>query len=196
MSSRCPVDCQHVSNRFPAAFQQVSSRFPACPQQVSSRFLAGVQQVSSILPAGFQHLRLAVTVNQVTARKTRRAFLFTKPSLSRASSLQTQSPASSRQPPALCLQPSASSRQPPALSLQPQPPAMSHLDALESRKTTRLDRIMTQSGIHYPGLFQSSQATVLELWASPDLLRLPWTQLDSSWSHLETKRPDHQKVGV
>ena len=34
-----------------------------------------------------------------------------------------------------------------------------------------------------PGLFQSSQATVLELWASLDLLRPPWTQLDTSRSH-------------
>ena len=44
-------------------------------------------------------------------------------------------------------------------------------------------------------LLQSSQATVLELWASPDLLRPPGTQFDTSWSHLETpqqhrKRPD------
>jgi len=55
---------------------------------------------------------------------------------------------------------------------------------------------MPQSESRHPGLFQSSQATVLELWASPDLLRPPWTQLDTSWSHLDTKRPDHQKVGV
>ena len=47
-----------------------------------------------------------------------------------------------------------------------------------------------------PGLFQSSQATVLELWASPELLGPPWTQLDTSWGHMVTKRPDHQKVGV
>ena len=40
--------------------------------------------------------------------------------------------------------------------------------------------------------FQSSQPTVLELWASPDLLRPPQTQLDISWSLLETKPPDHQ----
>jgi hypothetical protein len=46
-----------------------------------------------------------------------------------------------------------------------------------------------------PGLFQSSQATVLELWASLHLLGPPGTQLDTSWSHLETlqkhrKRPN------
>ena len=48
---------------------------------------------------------------------------------------------------------------------------------------------------HQPGFFQSSQATVLELWPSPDLEGLPGTQLDISWSHLGTtqkhrKRPD------
>ena len=43
---------------------------------------------------------------------------------------------------------------------------------------------------------RSSQATVLELQASPDLLRPPWTQLDTSWGHLDTKRPDYQQVGV
>ena len=41
----------------------------------------------------------------------------------------------------------------------------------------------------------SSSSTVLELWASSDLLRPPWTQLDTSWNHLETpqkhrKQPD------
>ena len=59
-----------------------------------------------------------------------------------------------------------------------------------------LDRKMPQAESSHLGLFQSSQATVLELWASPELLRPPWTQLDTSWSHLETKRPDYQKVGV
>jgi hypothetical protein len=54
---------------------------------------------------------------------------------------------------------------------------------------------MPQPESRHPGLFQSSQATVLELWASPDFLGPPWTQLDTSWSHLETpqkhrKRPD------
>jgi hypothetical protein len=42
---------------------------------------------------------------------------------------------------------------------------------------------------------QSSPATVLELWAFPDLQGPPETQLDTSWSHLETlqkhrKRPN------
>ena len=41
---------------------------------------------------------------------------------------------------------------------------------------------MTQLGIRHPGLFQSSQATVLELWASPDFLDSPRTQLDTSSS--------------
>ena len=35
-----------------------------------------------------------------------------------------------------------------------------------------------------PGLFQGSQATVLETQASSNLLRPPWTQLDTFWSHL------------
>ena len=43
-----------------------------------------------------------------------------------------------------------------------------------------------------PGLFQSSQATVLELWASPDLQGPPGTQLDTFWSHLDTP-PKHRK---
>ena len=34
-----------------------------------------------------------------------------------------------------------------------------------------------------PGLFQSSQATVLELWASPEVLGPPGTLLDTSCSH-------------
>ena len=50
-----------------------------------------------------------------------------------------------------------------------------------------LDRKMPHSGSPHPSLFQSSQATILELWASPDLLRPPWTQLDTSLSHQETK---------
>jgi hypothetical protein len=37
-----------------------------------------------------------------------------------------------------------------------------------------------------PSLVQRSRATVLELWASPDLLRPPGTQLDSSWTHSST----------
>ena len=37
-----------------------------------------------------------------------------------------------------------------------------------------------------PGVFQSSQATVLKLWAFPDFQGPPETQLDTSWSHLET----------
>ena len=41
---------------------------------------------------------------------------------------------------------------------------------------------MPQSESRHPGLFQSSQATILELWAPPNLLRSPWTQLDTSRS--------------
>jgi hypothetical protein len=37
-----------------------------------------------------------------------------------------------------------------------------------------------------PGLFQSSQGTVLELWPSPELQGPPGTQLNTSWSHLKT----------
>jgi len=43
-----------------------------------------------------------------------------------------------------------------------------------------------------PGLFQSSQATVLELWASLDLERPPWTELDTFWNQLETTQ-NHKK---
>ena len=85
-------------------------------------------------------------------------------------------PASSLQPPALCLQPSACSRQSPALR---------HGHAPEAQKTTRLDRKMPQSRSGHPGIFQSSQATVLELWASPELLGPPGTQLDTSWGHFD-----------
>ena len=63
------------------------------------------------------------------------------------------------------------------------------------KKTTRLDRKMRQSGSRHPGLFQSSQATVLELWVVGALEGPPWTQLDSVWSHPQTpqkhrKQPD------
>ena len=51
-----------------------------------------------------------------------------------------------------------------------------------AEKTTKLDRKMPQSGNRHPGLFRSSQATVLELWTSPDLLGPPGTQLGTSWT--------------
>ena len=62
----------------------------------------------------------------------------------------------------------------------------------KGQKTTKLDRKMPQPESRQPSLVQSSRATVLELWASPDLLRPPGTQLDSSWSHQETNTPDYQ----
>ena len=43
-----------------------------------------------------------------------------------------------------------------------------------------------------PGLFQSFQATVLELWASPDLQGPPGTQLHTFWNQLETTQ-NHKK---
>ena len=58
--------------------------------------------------------------------------------------------------------------------------SLSHLDAPEAQKTTRLDEKIPQSGNRHMRIFQSSQATVLELWASPELLGPPWTQLDTS----------------
>ena len=39
-----------------------------------------------------------------------------------------------------------------------------------------------------PGLFQSSQATILELWASLHLLDVPGTQIDTSRNHPETQK--------
>ena len=42
------------------------------------------------------------------------------------------------------------------------------------------------------GLFQSSQATVLELWASPEVLGTPGTLLDTSCSHQDTPKA-HRK---
>ena len=69
-------------------------------------------------------------------------------------------------------------------------------DAPEAQKTTRLDRKMPQSRSRHPGFFQSSQATVLELWASPDLLRPPWTQLDTSWTHLETPKKHRKRPNL
>ena len=76
------------------------------------------------------------------------------------------------------------------------PPSASPARVHRSTEKTRLDRKMPQPESHHPSLFQSSQGTVKELQASPDFLRPPGTQLDSSWSHLETNRPDHQKVGA
>ena len=84
----------------------------------------------------------------------------------------------------LSLQPPASS-----LSLQPANPSPQLLTLhapSETQKTTKLDRKMPHPGSLHPRHFQSSQATVLELWASPDLLRTPWSQLDISLSNLET----------
>ena len=51
-----------------------------------------------------------------------------------------------------------------------------------SGKTTRLDRKCFKQEV-VPGFFQSSQATVLELWASPEVLEPPGTLLDTSCSH-------------
>ena len=72
---------------------------------------------------------------------------------------------------------------------------MSHLETPQKhRKQSDLTaRCLNQEVI--PGLSQSYQATVLELWASPDLQGPLRTQLDTSWSQLETpqkhrKRPD------
>ena len=66
--------------------------------------------------------------------------------------------------------------------LGPRSTSLGHLDAPEAQKTTRLDRKMPQSGNRHPGIFQSSQATVLELSAFPELLGPPWTQLGTSLS--------------
>jgi hypothetical protein len=65
----------------------------------------------------------------------------------------------------------------------------SHLETPQKHsKRPDLTEKLAQSESRHPGLSQSSQATLLELWASPDLLGPPGTQLDSSWSHLETPR--------
>ena len=76
--------------------------------------------------------------------------------------------------------------------LGPRSTSLGHLDAPEAQKTTRLDRKMPQSGNRHPGIFQSSQATVLELWASPELLGPPGTQIDTSLGHLDA--PEAQKT--
>jgi hypothetical protein len=68
------------------------------------------------------------------------------------------------------------------------------LDAPEAQKTTKLDRKMPQPGNCHPGLFNSLQAILLELWDSFELLRPPGTQLDTFLDHFDTskhrKRPD------
>ena len=97
---------------------------------------------------------------------------------------------SSLLPQASNLQPSASSLSLQPAALSPQPPAL-HAPP-RSQKTTKLDRKMPQFASRYPGLFQSSQATVLELWPSPALLKPPLTQLDTSWSNQETPQT-HRK---
>ena len=81
---------------------------------------------------------------------------------------------------------SSLSLQPPASSLSPQPANPSLHAPSETQKTTKPDRKMPHPRSFHPRHFQSSQATVLELWASPDLLRTPWSQLDISLSNLET----------
>ena len=45
-------------------------------------------------------------------------------------------------------------------------------------------------------LFQSSQATVLELWASPDLQGPPGTQLHTFWNHLETTQKHRKRADL
>jgi hypothetical protein len=166
VSSRCPVDCQQVSNRFPAGFQQVSSRFPAC-----------LQQVSSPLPSALSLQPPAASL-QLSASSLQPLSL----------SLQPQPPAS-----ASSLQPPASIRKSSQASSRAlRPPFWSHLETPQKhRKQPDLTlKCLNQEVV--PGLFQSSQATILELWASPELLGPPGTQLDTSWSHLETP-PKHRK---
>ena len=47
-----------------------------------------------------------------------------------------------------------------------------------------------------PGLIQSSQSTILELWASSDLPGPPRTQLDTSWTYLETPKKHRKQPDV
>ena len=61
-----------------------------------------------------------------------------------------------------------------------------------TQQTTRVDRKMPQPESRHPVFFQSSQATVLELWASPEVLGPPGTLLDTSCSHQETPKA-HRK---
>ena len=58
--------------------------------------------------------------------------------------------------------------------------------------TARLDRKMPQSRNCHLGIFQSSQATVLELWASPDLLGAP----ESLWSHPEMPQEHRKRLNL
>ena len=81
---------------------------------------------------------------------------------------------------------SSLSLQPPASSLSPQPANPSLHAPSKTQKTTKPDRKMPYPRSFHPRHFQSSQAIVLELWASPDLLRTPWSQLDISLTNLET----------
>ena len=72
-------------------------------------------------------------------------------------------------------------------------------DAPEAQKTNTLDRKMPQSESGHRALSQSSPATILELWASPDMEGPPWTPLDTSSSHLDStrehrKQPDSTKI--
>ena len=70
--------------------------------------------------------------------------------------------------------------------------SLGDLDAPEAQTTTRPHRKMPESESRHPGIFQSSQATVLELWASPELLGPPGTQIDTSLGHLDA--PEAQKT--
>ena len=72
---------------------------------------------------------------------------------------------------------------------------LSSWDVPGAQKTTKLDRTMLQAGSR-PRPLPELSGHFLELWASLDLLRPPWTQLDTSKSHQDTKGPYHQKVGV
>ena len=86
-----------------------------------------------------------------------------------------------------------------SLSLQPANPSpqLRTLHApSETQKTTKLDRKMPHPGSLHPRHFQSSQATVLEFWASPDLLRTPWSQLDISLSNLETPQTHTRRLNL
>ena len=80
------------------------------------------------------------------------------------------------------------------LRLRLEKPFLAKLDGRE-QKTTTLDRKMPQAEV-VPGLFWSSQATILELWASPDLLGPPGTLLGVSCSQQNTNRRDRNFVKI
>ena len=70
------------------------------------------------------------------------------------------------------------------------------LGAVPAKTSKTLSSKARWPGKVVPGFFQSSQATVLDLWPSPDLQGSPGTQLHTFWNQLETTQKHRKRTDL